>query len=187
MGLFSIAQSRELSIQPEWVRLKWNQYIMKKIMFVCLGNICRSPAAEAILRHLLEKEGLKTTIEAESSGIGDWHIGHLPDERMRAAAKDRGYALNSRAKLFDKTYFDEFDYILAADHEIMEHLHRFAETPEHKAKIHLITAFGKSFRNQVIPDPYFGGESGFDHILDILEDACIGLLNHLKTNSPNNK
>jgi protein-tyrosine phosphatase len=149
-----------------------------RILFVCLGNICRSPAAEGILRSLAEKEGL--ALEVMSCGIGDWHVGQLPDVRIRQAALGRGITLSSRGKVFFPHFLDEFDYILAADHEILEHLHRFAKTPEQKARIHLMTAFGVAFKGTPIPDPYYNSSAAFEHILDMLEDACQGLIAEIK-------
>lgn len=151
---------------------------MVKIIFVCLGNICRSPAAEGVLKQMAEDEGLD--VHVESCGIGDWHIGALPDSRIRAAAKARGIVLSSRAQKFQEEHLNSFDYILAADHEVLEHLHYFAKTPQQKAKVHLITAFSKAFHDESIPDPYYGGDAGFEHILDILEDACAGLIQEIK-------
>lgn len=151
---------------------------MVKVLFVCLGNICRSPAAEGMLKHLAADSGLDLHIE--SCGIGDWHVGSLPDNRIRSAAKARGIILSSRAQKFQLDHLNDFDYILAADHEVLEHLHLFAKTPQQKAKIHLITAFSKSFHDESIPDPFYGGDAAFENTLDILEDACIGLISHLK-------
>ncbi len=149
---------------------------MTAILFVCLGNICRSPAAEGVLRHLVSEKLDDQKLRIESCGVGDWHLGHLPDERMRDAAKTRGIILSSRAKQFQREYFDEFDYILAADKEVLNSLYKYAKEPHQKAKIHLITAFSKSYRDQEIPDPYYQGYSAFDLVLDMLEDSCEGLL-----------
>lgn len=151
-----------------------------KVLFVCLGNICRSPAAEAILRHFAEREGLQDKIHIESCGLGDWHVGELPDPRMRSAAKTRGFIMASRAQKFQRHFFEEFDYILAADHEILENLHRFTDNPEHKSKMHLFTAFGSAYQGKVIPDPYYRGDLAFENILDMLEDACEGLILEIK-------
>jgi protein-tyrosine phosphatase len=152
-----------------------------KVLFVCLGNICRSPAAEGVLRSLAEKAGLSDQMEIMSCGIGDWHVGQLPDPRMRHAALQRGITLTSQGKVFFPHYLDEFDYILAADHEILEHLHRFATTPVQKARLHLMTAFSSAFKGKSIPDPYYNGAAAFDQILDMLEDACQGFIAEVKT------
>lgn len=152
---------------------------MSSILFVCLGNICRSPAAEGVLRHLIEQDPRLKDIVIESCGIGDWHVGQLPDERMRNSAKGRGIILSSRAQQFKSEFLDRFDYILAADNEVLRDLYRFARNPEHKAKIHLITEFSASYKGEEIPDPYFGGEGGFELVLDMIEDSCEGLIKQL--------
>lgn len=153
---------------------------MKSILFVCLGNICRSPAAEGILRHMLKDDVIGKNIHIESCGLGDWHVGKLPDDRMREAAKNRGFILASRAKKVDPSFFDRFDLILAADHKVLKELYRYAATPEAKAKLHLITHYSSCYRDEEIPDPYYQGEAGFEHVLDMIEDSCHGLIQHLK-------
>lgn len=156
---------------------------MPGILFVCLGNICRSPAAEGIMKHLLKQDTQFQHLEVQSCGLGSWHAGNLPDLRMQEATKRRGIILTSRAQQFYTEFFERFDYILAADHEVLKTLYRHATTAEEKAKLHLITAFSSNYLNQEIPDPYYGGEASFEQVLDMLEDACEGLLTHLKTNS----
>lgn len=153
---------------------------MIKVLFVCLGNICRSPAGEGVLRHLVDKVGLANEVIISSCGIGSWHIGHPPDSRIRQAASGRGIQLNTKAKPFVPTYLDEFDFIMASDESVFEHLIQFASTPEQKAKIYLMTAFAKSFKNEPVPDPYYEGAGAFEHVLDILEDACSGLLEEIR-------
>lgn len=155
---------------------------MVKVLFVCLGNICRSPAGEGVLRHLAEAEKIPDLTIA-SCGIGDWHIGHPPDSRIREAAKSRGFTLNSKAKPFVPNYLEEFDYILAADESVREHLLKFAKNPEQRAKIHFMTAFAKAYKDIPVPDPYYEGDGAFEHVLDILEDSCQGLLNEIKSRS----
>jgi len=148
------------------------------VLFVCLGNICRSPAAEAILRHLAENENVNVHIE--SCGLGDWHEGSLPDERMRGASKNRGFILSSRAQKIQLEFFDKFDLIFAADHKVLNELYKFADKPEHKAKMHFITHFSKAYKDLEVPDPYYGGDAGFENVLDMLEDSCEGILKHIK-------
>lgn len=152
---------------------------MPSILFVCLGNICRSPAAEGILKHLAKKENVQDLLIA-SCGLGNWHEGKLPDLRIQEAAKRRGIVLSSRAQPFKMDFFKEFDFILAADREVLNTLYRYARTPQEKAKIHLITAFSKSYKDEEIPDPYYEGEAGFELVLDMLEDACEGLFYQIK-------
>lgn len=149
------------------------------VLFVCLGNICRSPAGEGVLRHMAKRQGVD--IEVASCGLGDWHLGQLADDRMRKAANDRGIVLSGRAQIFQEDFFDQYDYILAADHIVMQDLNRLALKPLHKAKIHLITAYSRSYPNQEVPDPYYGGSADFDLVMDILQDACEGLLEEIKT------
>lgn len=152
---------------------------MISVLFVCLGNICRSPAAEGVLRHLVTKAGKKDQFHIQSCGIGDWHIGHLPDERMRHSAESRGLVLSSRAQQFKLKFFDSFDYIFASDHEVLNALYQHAKTPAQKAKVHLMTVYSHSYRDQEIPDPYYLGEGDFEVVLDMLEDSCEGFLEHL--------
>ncbi len=150
-----------------------------KVLFVCMGNICRSPAAEGVLKHLA---GLHVDFEivVESCGIGDWHIGQSPDYRTQQTAQARGIFLTSKAKQFQRDFFEEFDFILASDKEVQGHLYQFAKTPEHKAKIGLMTDYSPSYKGQEVPDPYYQAGGAFELVLDILEDACEGLIQHLK-------
>lgn len=148
------------------------------ILFVCLGNICRSPAAEGILRHLAKKEDIDLNIE--SCGLGDWHEGSLPDERMRETSQKRGILLTSRAQKIQPEFFDRFDFLFVADQKIMNELYKLASKPEHKAKMHYITHFSTAFKDQEVPDPYYEGEAGFEHVMDMLEDSCKGILESIK-------
>jgi protein-tyrosine phosphatase len=154
---------------------------MIRVMFVCLGNICRSPAGEGVLRHMAEKEGVLSDLTISSCGIGDWHIGHPPDSRIREAAKSRGITLNTKAKPFVPNYLEEFDYILASDESVREHLLKFAKNPEQRAKVYFMTAFAKAYKDIPVPDPYYEGDGAFEHVLDILEDSCKGLLDEIKS------
>lgn len=149
------------------------------VLFVCMGNICRSPAGEGILKHLVEQDPL-LKISIESCGIGDWHIGQAPDHRMQEASKARGIPLTSRAKQFQDQFFDEFDYILAADKEVLKVLYHYAKTANQKAKIFLMTAFSSIYHGEEIPDPYYDSNGAFELVLDMLEESCQGLLQHLR-------
>lgn len=150
------------------------------ILYVCLGNICRSPAAEALLRQMNERSENPLDLHVESAGLGSWHIGKLPHEDMREAASDRGLSLTGRARQFKPEFFDEFDYILAVDQSVLQELYRAAETPERKAKVGLITEYSNRYRGEDIPDPFYQGRGAFDRVLDMLEDSCEGLLQKLK-------
>ncbi len=153
---------------------------MVRICFVCMGNICRSPTAEAVMRHLVQQRGLDSSIIIESAGLGSWHVGDRADRRARAAAGRRGYALEGRAQQFTAGFFERFDYVLAADHENLRHLHRLASNPESLRKIHLLRDFDPaSPKGSEVPVPYYGGAHGFESVLDICEAACRGLLDHL--------
>lgn len=156
---------------------------MIKVMYVCLGNICRSPAAEAILRKLVAEADLEDKVHIESSGLGAWYVGQPADERMRSAAQLRGIMLTGRGQQFLLSDYDKFDYILAADHEVYNELINHAKTTELKAKIHLITAYSTHYKGQEVPDPYYNGAGAFEEVLDILEDSCEGFLAHLKNST----
>ena len=154
---------------------------MKKIavLFVCLGNICRSPAAEAIFKNILERRALTDGFIVDSAGTGSWHIGKKADSRMRIAAESRDINILSRARQITSKDFDEFNYILAMDdsnfRNIQDLKNRRASTDF--ASIKKIQNFRDVFELTEVPDPYFGGDKGFDQVLDILEDSVSVFLN----------
>ena len=154
---------------------------MKKILFVCLGNICRSPGAEAIMKAWIKKEGKEKEFLIDSAGLYSGHAGALPDERMRRHASRRGYVLDSRARTFYPTAdFAEFDMIIGMDDQNIRDLQRMATSEEEKNKIFKMTDFCQRFSyRDSVPDPYYGGDSGFELVLDLLEDAVEGLLTYL--------
>lgn len=158
---------------------------MVSVLFVCLGNICRSPAAEGVLRDLHLKQGEPYELYIESCGLGDWHVGRLPVEEMRQAAAKRSVKLSSRAQQFTPAFFERFDYILAADQSVLQELYRSAKNTEQKAKLHLITEYSASYFREEIPDPYSQADMAFELVLDMLEDSCSGILEHL--NSENDR
>ena len=155
------------------------------VLFVCLGNICRSPTADGIFRAMVEKEGLGHVISVDSAGTSDWHVGKQPDPRTVEAAERRGYDLSPlRGRQVSPEDFDNFDFILAMDNDNLADLKQMM--PKHFAgHLGLALAFAdRSRRKQEgddVPDPYYGGNRGFDLVLDLLEDACSGLLSHIKT------
>lgn len=154
---------------------------MKKILFVCLGNICRSPAAEAILKHKIKAAGLEEEFLVDSAGIYGGHSGALPDLRMQKHARARGYNLNSRARQFYASAdFPEFDWIVAMDDQNVADLCRLAVDETERKKICRMTDFCSRYTSySSVPDPYYGGERGFELVLDLLEDATAGFLQHL--------
>lgn len=154
----------------------------KAILFVCLGNICRSPAAEGFLRHLISEDGELSSYTVASCGIGDWHHGKLPDSRMIKSAGARGVTLSMRAQSFKSEFFSQFDLILAADKDVEQILLQYASSEEDKGKISLITKFSEFHQNEEIPDPYYEDVSCFERALDIIEDSCQGLYKYLVNN-----
>lgn len=152
-----------------------------RLLFVCLGNICRSPAAEGIMASIVVKYGLDDIIEVDSAGTSGWHEGELPDERMRTHGERRGYNFESLSRKFRITDFEEFDYILVMDQQNFNNVKSLYTDPKHTEKIHLMTEFSRQYsQHDHIPDPYYGGTSGFELVLDLLEDACEGLLEAIK-------
>lgn len=152
----------------------------KKILFVCMGNICRSPSAEAVFKGLALKEGLIGKFKIDSAGTGAWHEGEPADKRMQKHAVKRGYDLTSIARKFDpETDFDRHDLIIAMDDENVLALKNLARNECDLKKIRKMTDFSKEWNYNEVPDPYYGGEEGFELVLDLLEDACEGLLDEI--------
>lgn len=150
-----------------------------RILFVCLGNICRSPTAEAVLRHKLRELGLEAAVEVDSAGTGDWHVGKPPDSRTRQAAQLRGYDLSAlRGRQVSVIDFSRFDLILAMDNSNLEHLQRLLPAGS-TAELDLFLRRYDLALDEV-PDPYYGGDEGFELVLDLLEQACDGLLRELR-------
>ena len=152
------------------------------LLFVCLGNICRSPAAEGIMKKIIEDEGLENRVFVDSAGTSNWNEGKTPDERMRLHGKKRGYDFCSVARTFRSSDFEKFDYILVMDNNNFMNVKKLASTEEDAAKIHRMTDFSKDFSDHDhVPDPYYGGDDGFNLVMDLLEDAAKGLLEEVKT------
>jgi protein-tyrosine phosphatase len=153
---------------------------MTRVLFVCLGNICRSPAAEGIFRHKIRNS--KTPIALDSAGTGSWHVGEPPDGRMIAHAKERGYDLSDlEARQFDTKDFENFDLILTMDSANFKHVSAMDRQNAFKHKIKMMTSFCKIHSVNEVPDPYHQGDDGFQLVLDILEDACDELLLQIET------
>ena len=154
----------------------------QRLLFVCLGNICRSPAAEGVFLHLIAREGLEDQFVVDSAGTGGWHVGNPADRRMRAAAERRGIHLPSRARQIALADFTAFDRILTMDDDNLCDVRALALELSGRsglARIEPITSHCRHHQASVVPDPYYGGEQGFEHVLDLLEDACAGLLESL--------
>ncbi|MBW2223984.1 MAG: low molecular weight phosphotyrosine protein phosphatase [Deltaproteobacteria bacterium] len=154
-----------------------------RVCFICLGNICRSPTAEATMRRLLEEEQLTAHIEIDSAGTGDWHVGEPPDRRATAAAKRRGIEMGGRARRVVAKDFERFDYVIAMDRANRSDLLRLAPSPAGKAKVELFRNYDPvSPRDAEVPDPYYGQGDGFETVLDICEAASRGLLRDIRDN-----
>ena len=154
-----------------------------RILFVCLGNICRSPTAEGVMRHKLREAGLAEDVDIESAGTGGWHVGHPPDERASAAAAARGIALESRAQRFEPDHFDDFDLILAMDRQNLEDMRSLAPHADAEGRLGLLREYDPlaiEAGELEVPDPYYGGPDGFEHVLDVVDRACEGLLAEIR-------
>ncbi|MBR5464799.1 MAG: low molecular weight phosphotyrosine protein phosphatase [Alistipes sp.] len=151
----------------------------QKILFVCLGNICRSPAAEGIMRDLVIRRGLTEQIEIDSAGTYAGHTGELADPRMRRAASARGIELTHSARQIREADFERFDRIIVMDDYNYEDVHRLAPSRELAQKIYRMREFFHSSRYSYVPDPYYEGREGFEIVLDLLEEGCRNLLDEL--------
>jgi len=151
-----------------------------RVCFVCLGNICRSPTAEAVMRHLVREAGLEKKIVIASAGTGDWHVGGARDKRSHAVGVTRGIPLSGVARQFVPEDFDEFDHVLAMDRANRAELLRLARDDADRAKVALLRSFDPAApADAEVPDPYYGGQRGFEEVFDICERACRGLLAQL--------
>lgn len=156
-----------------------------KVLFVCLGNICRSPTAEGMFRHLLSEAGLNATIDTDSAGTGSWHVGHPPDARAAAAAASRGIDISDlRARQFRAEDLCQFDYVIAMDRNNLADMQALAKGESDEAHPMMMSQFSQRYTGQDVPDPYYGGSDGFERVLDMLDDCCQGLLRELRRQLP---
>ena len=154
---------------------------MTHICFVCLGNICRSPLAEGVFKSLIQQEGLQGEIRVSSAGVGGWHIGEPPDERMLQTAKNNGILLNSRARQFQPADFQETDLILAMDRSNWVALEQMNPSPQEIEKIRMFRSFDPQAEGDLdVPDPYYGGNQGFDNVFDMVNRTCPEILDFIR-------
>ena len=150
------------------------------VLFICLGNICRSPAAQAVMQRMVDERGLTDRFFIDSAGIGGWHIGDLPDKRMRVHARPRGYELTHRARKVNSVDFEDFDLIVGMDAGNVDDLRSLAATIEQERKVVMMGDYIRQYPNyDYVPDPYYEGSEGFELVLDLLEDSCDNLLNRI--------
>lgn len=156
----------------------------KRILFVCLGNICRSPAAQGIMQKMIDQEGISENFLLDSAGLYGGHAGELPDHRMRIHGRSRGYILDHRSRPVTSSDFEDFDLIIAMDDSNYSRLKSLAPTVEDEKKVVRMIDYVKGFpQYHSVPDPYYEGAEGFEIVLDLLEDGCRNLLNQLKSDS----
>jgi protein-tyrosine phosphatase len=156
---------------------------MTRILFVCMGNICRSPTAEGVMRHLVREAGLEDEIVIDSAGTGGWHVGDPPDRRATAAARARGMTLEGGARQITVNDFEDFDLLLAMDRDNLAGIRAIAPDEEAAAKARLLREYDPASAGAPdldVPDPYYGGPQGFETVLDQVEAACRGLLDEIR-------
>jgi protein-tyrosine phosphatase len=154
---------------------------MLRLCFVCLGNICRSPIGEGVMRHLLNDAGLADLVEVDSAGTAGYHAGELPDARARAAGRRLGVHVGGRARQFERADFERFDYVLAMDRANFDDLAELAPSAEARQKLHLLRSFDPaSLPGASVPDPYYGDDEDFDDVVRICQAACTRLLEKLR-------
>lgn len=151
-----------------------------KVLFVCMGNICRSPSAEAVMKAYVERAGLNDKIYIDSAGTISYHAGEPADSRMKRHAINRDYMLTSISRQLKNNDFEEFDYVIGMDEDNMHNMKSFLPKAEYSNKMSQMTDYCTKDNPGHVPDPYYGGHEGFEQVLDILEDACEGLLKQIK-------
>jgi protein-tyrosine phosphatase len=149
---------------------------------VCLGNICRSPLAEGVFKHLAAQAGMAEKVQVESAGIGSWHVGEPADRRAQQTARSHGLALTSRAQQFRALDFDRFDLVLALDTEVYDDLRRLAPSDKARGKVRLLREFDPQASGELdVPDPYYGDMAAFERVYHMIERSCVGLLADIKS------
>ncbi|MEX0648469.1 MAG: low molecular weight protein-tyrosine-phosphatase [Balneolaceae bacterium] len=166
-------------MQTETIITKDNPF---KICFVCLGNICRSPTAEGIFQHLVNERGLQSWFYVESAGTSAYHIGELANSKSRQVAGRHGIELLSRARRFEPEDIEEFDLILAMDHENLENIKSFDRNGQYHHKVSLMREYDPLPEDKAVPDPYYGGMDGFQNVFEVLKRSCEALLDELEKN-----
>jgi low molecular weight protein-tyrosine phosphatase len=154
-----------------------------RVLFVCLGNICRSPTAEGVMRALVQRAGMQEQIELESAGTGSWHVGSPPDERAAAVAHARGMPLDGAARQVRPEDFERFDLLLAMDRANARELLALADGADERAKVRLLREFdpdSTGAQDLDVPDPYYGAGGGFEEVFDLVQAACEGLLEQIR-------
>ena len=152
---------------------------MISILFVCMGNICRSPSGEAVMNALIKRNGFEDKIVCDSAGTIAYHAGEPADARMQRHAVKRGYNLTSIARQINPSDFERFDYIIAMDKSNYRDILALDSEGKYRNKIFMMMQFASEYKEEEVPDPYYGGDEGFEHVLDLLEDACSGLLKYI--------
>ncbi len=148
-----------------------------KLLFVCLGNICRSPLAEGVCRHLIRQRNLTDRVTVDSCGTGGWHVGDPPDHRMRETARRHGVSMDGQqARQFSTTDFERFDYILVMDRGNLRTVRSQDPTGQYASKVQLFRSYDPKPGDQEVPDPYYGGAAGFENVYHMIERTCIALL-----------
>ncbi|MCY4643317.1 MAG: low molecular weight phosphotyrosine protein phosphatase [Bacteriovoracales bacterium] len=160
---------------------------MKRLLFVCLGNICRSPAAHAIMEKGVKDRGLDHRFFIDSAGTSGWHQGKLPDSRMRAHGLKRGFELTSLSRPFVPEDFEKFDHIYCMDRSNLQNVLALTRDETQKSKVRLMCEYAKNFPDEEVPDPYHGSDDGFKYVFDLLEEACEELLKELTSEGPSSK
>lgn len=150
-----------------------------RVLFVCLGNICRSPSAEGIMNHLVGQRQWHDQVICDSAGTASYHIGSPPDRRMTAAARAYGITLSGQARQFEATDFERFDWILAMDRQNYRDIQALDPDRRYGDKVRLMCHYCRSYSDQEVPDPYYGGPEGFTYVIDLLMDACTGFLDEV--------